>query len=49
MVKISKSPLYRAGSKMEAQSWIDTIGKSEYPSQKLVIHPQGNQWHVYKG
>jgi hypothetical protein len=49
VVNTKKNPLYRAKSKMEAQSWIESIGKSKYPGQSLIIHPQGNEWHVYKG
>jgi len=49
MVNIKKRPLYKAQSKIEAESWIDSTGKSKYPGEKLIVHRQGNEWHVYKG
>jgi hypothetical protein len=49
MVNIKKKPLYKAQSKMEADSWIDSTGKRMYPGQKLIVHRQGDEWHVYKG
>lgn len=49
MVDIKKNPVYKAQSKTEAESWVATIGKSQYPSDELIIRRQGNSWHVYKG
>lgn len=49
MVNIKKRPLYKAQSNTEAKSWIDSIGKRQYPDEKLIIHRQGDEWHVYKG
>lgn len=49
MVNTNKNPLYKADSKMEAESWINTTGKKRFPGQKLIVHRQGEQWHVYKG
>jgi hypothetical protein len=49
MVNIKKRPLYKAQSKIEAESWIDSTGKSKYPNEKLIVHQQDSEWHVYKG
>lgn len=49
MVNIKKRPLYKAQSRIEAKSWIDSTGKSKYPGEKLIVHQQGSEWHVYKG
>jgi hypothetical protein len=49
MVNTKKNPLHKAQSRIEAESWIDSIGKRQYPNEKLIIHRQGNEWHVYKG
>lgn len=49
MVDTNKRPLHKAKSRIEAESWINSIGKSKFPGQKLIIHAQGSEWHVYKG
>lgn len=49
MVNIKKTPVYRAKSKIEAESWIDSIGKNRYPNIELIVRKQGSDWHVYKG
>jgi hypothetical protein len=49
MVNIKKTPLYKASSRIEAESWIATIGKSKYRGVDLVVKVNGNEWHVYKG
>ncbi|QIQ62996.1 hypothetical protein SEA_MOAB_124 [Streptomyces phage Moab] len=49
MVNTNKKPLHKAKSKIEAEAWIASIGKSNYPGQKLIVHRQGDEWHVYKG
>lgn len=49
MVNIKKTPVYRAESKMEADSWVASTGKRKYPNYELIIRKQGAEWHVYKG
>jgi hypothetical protein len=50
MVDVSKKPLYIAkAGPVEAKSWINSTGKNQYPGIKLIVHKQGNEWHVYKG
>ena len=46
MVNTKKNPLYKAESRIEAESWIDSTGKKEVPGEKLIVHRQGEQWHV---
>jgi hypothetical protein len=48
MVNIKRTPLYKASSKIEAESWIASIGKKKYRGISLVAKPNGNEWHVYK-
>ena len=49
MVNTKKNPLYKAESRIEAESWIDSTGKKKFPGEKLIVHRQGEQWHVYTG
>jgi hypothetical protein len=49
MTDIKKNPLHKAESKIEAEAWIASIGKRNYPGEKLIYRRQGNEWHVYKG
>jgi len=49
MVNIKKTPVYRAESKIEAESWVASTGKKRYPGIELIVRKQGNSWHVYKG
>jgi hypothetical protein len=49
MISIKKRPLYKAKSSIEASSWMNSTGKRKYPGQKLIVHRQGEEWHVYKG
>ncbi len=49
MVNIKKTPLYRAMSKIEAESWMASIGKNKYRGVNLVVKASGNEWHVYRG
>lgn len=50
MVNIGKDPLYVAkNGPVEANAWVNSLGKSNYPNEKLIVIKQGNEWHVYKG
>jgi hypothetical protein len=50
MVSVSKNPLYIAKSgPVEANAWVNSSGKNQYPGERLIVIKQGNEWHVYKG
>ena len=49
MVNIKKRPIHIAKSRIEADSWVASIGKRRYPNYELIVRKQGVEWHVYKG